>query len=382
MIKYKEDLKLVKSINIPRNDDFTLTLFYDKNTQPKHSLSQQIAEYSISGVPAAMEKLAEVAKDGKSKVKLTFRLTESGTVALEQAAAIADYVVEEKEESPKESNQTKTEKKKKAKKVKKQEKVELKVTVTPLGLQPYTKDLFEKSRAKMKNLDEIDFYKKEVAKSRNDVESYLYATRSQLLDESDDTYKLYSTAEDMNIIKETFEKIDEWFNYQASDLEEKEDPRKVIEEYRKRFTSLKTLCEPIYARYQEKKSRDESFAACDSAVKASQLMIDTLVKQVPWVTEEETKEPLQQVTQLVEWIQQQTELTKVLPLHKDPFIKAADIAARCKRTTGTVMYAVETLMKKPKPQPPVINTNGTATNSNETETNNATTTTTKPKDEL
>jgi hypoxia up-regulated 1 len=352
LFKKYEELKAKKSINIPRKDDFVLSLKYDGTNKPEYS-AQDIIEYTVTGVADAMKMFEEISKDGKSKVKVTFRVTESGTIELESATAILDYVVEQQQPAEKQdANNTKpAQKPKKPKKVKKQEKIELQTSSRSLSILHYNKDLTEKSKKKLKALDDIDYFKQEVSKMRNDLEAYLYATRSQLIDNSDEDYRPFYTEQDLDNIKKAVDQVDEWFNGAAITLEEREEPTTVIEAYRKNLKSLKDLCEPIYYRYKDKQKREAAFADCAGTLQATKLLLDSAKGKAPHVTEDETKEAYTELEQAEQWLNERKEKQASVPLHKDAIVQVFEIESRCKRVSTSVMNTIEKLLKKPAPQP-------------------------------
>jgi hypothetical protein len=200
------------------------------------------------------------------------------------------------------------------------------------------------------------------AKGRNDVESYLYSSRSNIFEE--EKYKNFFTTEDSEKIKKTNEEVDNWLNFGESDDAS-------VEMYEEKLKLMKAVVDPIYERYEEFEKRKKEISVCLDGFNKTTQVVKLFEEKFPQITREEIDDLINLNSKTQKWLQEKIEKQSGTALNLPPVVTSEEIKLECYK----ILQKSLILSKKPPLKPvEVINNNTTESNSTQPEE--------KKKDEL
>eukprot|EP01087_Luapelamoeba_hula_P008852 TRINITY_DN2246_c0_g1_i3.p1 TRINITY_DN2246_c0_g1~~TRINITY_DN2246_c0_g1_i3.p1 ORF type:complete len:996 (-),score=275.07 TRINITY_DN2246_c0_g1_i3:47-2653(-) len=280
--------------------DFTVELSYADG--PKDG--QGISFFTFSG----LDKAQKYNYTGKPKVVLGFKLTTSGLVELERADAEITVITypqpepevnitidadasttaennadgetadsansssdgkeatEQKKEANEDQKEESKDKKPAASKDKKEDKkkpkapaapkkythrVALDVTAKKLNGVKYSQQNIDKARQTLAYWDNLDFVKKDTAESKNDLETFIYATKDKLYDLKD--LAKVTTEAQREELTEALTEAGDWLDDEGYDT--------TAAVYRAKLKSLRKLSDPVFYRVAELERRPKAVTA-------------------------------------------------------------------------------------------------------------------------
>jgi len=172
--------------------------------------------------------------DKENDIKVYIKMTGHGTINLEKAELIEEII--ELEETKPEENKTEEAKKEEEKKAKrkKYKRTNLEISKILKGLKEEEIKMYVNEEKRMSGEDRIA---KETLDKRNEVESYVYESRSKL----DSSFKEYATPEQLQKIHNFLTETESWVYGEGADT--------IKSVYIERLDKMKELVEPITKRF-------------------------------------------------------------------------------------------------------------------------------------
>uniref|UniRef100_A0A7S1KSQ9 Uncharacterized protein n=1 Tax=Percolomonas cosmopolitus TaxID=63605 RepID=A0A7S1KSQ9_9EUKA len=348
-------------VNIPRTEDFHITLKYTDDTIPREFPADgRIAQFHFKNVQESMKDFSEALekdKDAKTKVRIGFELTSAGMLRLHSAQASLEQTVlvpipaerEQKTNDTATEEDLKTDEQKKEteqkaeevkyKEEKKVTKINIEYDVNSFTLPALSEDQLKEMRTRMESFERIETARQLIAKSRNELESRVYATQSLLYDEE---FEPFYVEEESAKLSEVLTASDDWL------METDEDPSVTADDYKKKLQEIDALAQPIKERKEEVNKRAEQVDACKSLFKLTRGLVAEMETNSPHITEEERNNLLNAVSSTEQWIDEQMEKQKATPLNQAPIVTSTEIQTQCAKIEPLTMF----LVNKPKPPPP------------------------------
>jgi hypoxia up-regulated 1 len=292
------------------------------------------------------------------KVSLHTGMDSSGIFSVYKADAAVEVEVEEKipivsnttanETTTPETNTTETSSEKEEKtpefeikKVKRMIKDPLQMNVT-LFLNSMTTEHMVASRKVLREYRERDRVKREIAKSRNDLEGFIIDKSSDLQDEDSKLYA-HSTAEERQEASKALMEAEDWIYGDEAE-------KATAAVFTSKLRSIRKTIDAIEDRIFEASSRSDVVESVKSFTEDAMKTIASWAKSKPWITKEETEMVQKNVTELKEWMQEQSDLQSKKPLHEDPLFKARDVLKRLDSVRKT--FTRINIKSKPIEKPP------------------------------
>jgi molecular chaperone DnaK (HSP70) len=389
-----EELGLKKTINIPREEDFTVTVKYDESVAPVGVTAETslISEHEVIGVGKQMANWTyEDDRGKKKKVRVSFDLTSSGLMKFEGAAATLEETITIR--IPKKKNATATipatkEEEKKAeaatptedkitepaaddkattedkeeyeyKKEKKTTKVNLEVKSKILSkLQPLSDEEKLAIRTRLNGLDQYDKLKRDISAARNTLESTLYELRYQLLDDAQ--YKpFYTDKESANLLGK-IEDTDSWL----SDHDETTISKEEEQLFKDKLSAVTQLSQPIFDRFNQVDLRKKSIQKCRDVFNKTRNYAEKFKTTLTHITEEEWADLTKLAKETEEWVNTTVAKQEQTPLSQPPIALATEFEDKCSIVSARTLM----LVKKPVPKPPKETKNATKAEEKQEET--------------
>jgi len=347
-----DELGSKKSINVPREEDFSITVKYSDDSAPVGYSAQSslLSEYDVIGVNKVMSNWTFEDDRGKNKkVRVTFELNNSGILKLDSATAILEQTVTVRVESKKNTtaNATATEEnteeeKPQYKKEKKVSKVELETKVKVLSVvQPLTDAQKLSITRKMTELEEYEKLKKDISGARNTLESTLYEYRYQLLE--DETYKPFYVESEANALIQKIDETDLW-------MSENDDESIISREreiaYRDQLKGLTDLSQPILDRYNQVQLRAKAIAKCRDEINNTMTYISVFKTISTHITDQEWSDLSELAKETEAWVNATIAKQNTTPLNQAPVALDSDFHSKC----SALKVRRTLLINKPRPQ--------------------------------
>lgn len=294
-----------KIISIPREQDFDISL----ENQGKNFL-----KVSVQDVEKTMGELKPNTTEFKKRSTLTFKLNNNGFVYLESAAA----TLEESGDTRRSLLKSKVDE--------------------SYSIQSLSQAQKEASLKKLQEFETFEQEKKALAKARNELEGYIYTSKSFL--EDDSSLKPFQTEEERNLLEKGIQEASNWL-----DLTDDSTP---MNEYNKRYENLLNLTSPFLSRQNERNSRIKEFDACKAMIPKTRKLLETFEKDIPYITKEERDKLSDLVDEVDKWVDDKKRLQENVKLNETPVIYSDEIKKNCQRIIDQSLI----LVKKPPPPPP------------------------------
>jgi len=213
-------------------------------------------------------------------------------------------------------------------------------------------DLF-KSKQLLSKLRKQDLKKRELAKAKNDLESFIYETRAKMY-EAD--FESVSTEEQRQALSDALMEAEEWMS--------NTDETTTTRAFRDKLTSVQALSNPINFRVYELTSRPQAINATQYLANYTRDMLMRFAIDRPWIPEEDRQELLKMVIDVEEWLsKKEEEQEKLLPSDM-PAFASEDLF---RKLDPIARYSQQLLRRKKPPPPKIKKENVTDTNETETE---------------
>ena len=227
------------------------------------------------------------------------------------------------------------------KKFKRMIKDPLQMNVT-LFLNSMTTEHMVASRKVLREYRERDRVKKEIAKSRNDLEGFIIDKSSDLQDEDSKLYA-HSTDEERQEASKALMEAEDWIYGDEAE-------KATAAVFTAKLRSIRKTIDAIEDRIFEASSRSDVVESVTSFTEDAIKTIASWAKSKPWITKEETEMVQKNVTELKEWIQEQSDLQSKKALNEDPVFKVRDVLKRLESVRKT--FTRVNIKSKPIEKPP------------------------------
>lgn len=360
-------------------DSFSVELKLDNSAGAVLPCCQRrdpLGAFTVSGIAAVVEKYGS-----SGKVALHTAVDQSGVFKLDKAdatvevdAAIPEPAAETNTTTPEgtaESNTTtdaaagdkpKAEKEDEKKKEeepaqpaaptqgkKRTTRVPLNVTGS-LALPGLSTEQMAAARRTLRALRERDNAKRETAKARNDLESYIISTRDKL--ESREDLQAASTEEERDGLRSALADAEDWL-YGDGDSAS-------AAEYRAKLKALRKGGDAIEERAAEAEARPKVTKAALDFVELALKAANAWPTIKPWLNETEVEAAVKSIEEFRDWVKTSMEAQEKKKPHEDPAFTTRELARRMDATRRVFTR----LNNKPKPvvkppPAPVDEKNGT-----------------------
>jgi len=169
--------------------------------------------------------------------------------------------------------------------------------VETLSLQKITESEVKESLRKLKEFEIYEQEKRLLAKARNELEAYIYSSKSYL--EESSPLRPYQTESDLLTLQKVIEESSSWL-----DSQEDSTP---ISEYHKKYDLLLQTTKPFLSKQSEKNLRIKEFEFCAGLFPKTKKLVDTFEKDIPYITKEERDRLLEIVDEVEKWIEEKKE---------------------------------------------------------------------------
>ncbi|WZZ75440.1 hypothetical protein YC2023_086810 [Brassica napus] len=335
--------------------DFDVSLAYEsEDILPPGITSPVFAQYSVSGLTDATEKYSSRNLSAPIKANLHFSLSRSGILSLDRGDAvieITEWVEVPKKNVTIESNTTSTtgnastgaasdensqENKEELqadagnstaeepavvdlgteKKLKKRTfRIPLKVVEKTVGPgAPFTKESLAEAKTKLEALDKKDKERRRTAELKNNLESYIYATKEKVQD------WLYMDGEDANAT-----------------------------EFQERLDSLKAIGSPISLRSDELTARPVAVEYAQKYLTEVKEIIKEWETNKTWLPKEKINEVSKEAEKVKSWLEKNEAEQKKTSLWSKPVFTSDEVYAK----VFTMQDKVTKVNRIPKPKPKI-----------------------------
>merc|ERR1711871_143425 len=395
LFKPRTILEKKRMIKFQHDKDIVCSLQYEEHPKfPEHA-NQKLGGYHITGIEAFVAE-ANMKELGKPTVLLTFKLDGvDGILKLIKAEATLEEMIipapdpavnktgdennetvsteeNKKEGSEKKENETKNETEKNAtgakevveppKPKKRVHRRTLKfVFIEPTGdaaVAALSSAELAASVAKLKALDDADAERKIRDGLKNDLETYVFSTRSKIREAEEEVSKV-STDEEREKIMEDLEAIEEWL------YEDGEDggANAPTDAYKQKMEKMDKRVNAIFHRLAELEARPKAIEAARSILEAATSKIAEWAEVRPQISEDDAKSAKLMVEEVGKWLDEKEKKQAELATTDTPAFSSTDV----KKQIRPLSRLISSLLSKKLPSPidpNVVNmtdTNSTAT---------------------
>ncbi|XP_010440120.1 PREDICTED: heat shock 70 kDa protein 17 [Camelina sativa] len=355
--------------------DFDVSLSYEsEDILPPGTTSPVFAQYSVSGLADTSEKYSSRNLSAPIKANLHFSLSRSGILSLDRGDAVIEITewvevpkknvtidsntttatgnaTDENSQDNKEDLQTDagnstasnttaevdlgTEKKLK----KRTFRIPLKVVEKTVGPgAPFTTESLAEAKIKLEALDKKDRERRRTAELKNNLESYIYATKEKL--ETPEFEKI-STQEERKAFVEKLDEVQDWLYMDGEDAN--------ATEFQDRLDSLKAIGNPISFRSEELTARP---VAVEYARKYENELKETTKeweKNKTWLPKEKINEVSKEAEKVKSWLDKNVAEQEKTALWSKPVFTSTEVYSK----VFTLQDKVTKVNKIPKPKPKI-----------------------------
>lgn len=330
MFERGSNFSCVRRVALRRAGQFNVTASYDESSIefsfPKQA-PREIATFCIDA-PSGCE----------NKIRVNVKQDIHGTITLSSAQMVQDIEEEElsaakeesKEEAKKEPPAEPATKKKKIKKT------NLDFTISrPMDWTKAEKDKAYEAEVQMENTDRIE---RETVNMRNELESYLYEMRDNIVSES----KLapFCTDGERAKFQNALESTENWL------YEDGFDTTKSV--YAEKLKAVKKMGDPIQIRYNESQGRPTAIKALQRSIEKYKNWLNSSQTDDKYkhITDEERQTCHTKTDETSSWLYAMLDEQGAMPQCADPVLTVKEIHAHSKEL-GVVMSPI---MHKPPPK--------------------------------
>ncbi|KIZ04287.1 hypothetical protein MNEG_3673 [Monoraphidium neglectum] len=179
--------------------------------------------------------------------------------------------------------------------------------------------------------------KRDTARSKNDLESYIIATRERLEDEA---WQEVSTEEQRSDFREALMDAEDWL-YGDGEAE-------AAAGFRKRLAELRAVGNPIARRAAELAARPKAVAAARESAELALKVAGLWHETKPWINETDAAEMVEKLNKFLSWLGDQEAAQAKLAAHEEPAFESLSVTLRWE----LLSKAFDRLNNKRKPRPP------------------------------
>ncbi|PKI52700.1 hypothetical protein CRG98_026909 [Punica granatum] len=350
--------------SIIHNKDFEVSLAYESGELlPPGVSSPDFAHYAVSGLSDASEKYSLRNLSSPIKASLHFSLSrkwvevprknlivDNSTSATPDVTAEASTTEESTEKPPIDSassikSNTSPEEQGSEdlvpeKKLKKRTfRVPLKITDKTSGPgNPLSKEYFAEAKGKLDALDKKDAERRRTAELKNDLESYIYATKEQL--ETSEEFSKISTSEERQSFIEKMDEVQQWLYTEGEDA--------TATKFQERLNSLKAVGDPIFFRLKELTARPAAVEHARGYLHELKEIVKNWETNKSWIPRESIDEVLNDADKLKIWLEEKDNEQKQSDDNKTAFT-----ADEVYRKILSLQDTVSSVNRIPKPKPKI-----------------------------
>lgn len=216
---------------------------------------------------------------------------------------------------------------------------------------------FEKSRATIRALDEADAERKLRDGLKNELESYVFSTRSKIREAEEEVAKV-STEEEREKIMEDLEGIEDWL-YEDGEEGGANAP---VDAYKQKRKKMDDRVNAIFFRLAELEARPKAIEAARAILEAAKTKVEEWKTVRPQITEEDIKTTTLMVDEIAKWLEEKEAKQAELDSTADPAFSSLDV----KKQIRPLSRLVSRMLSKKLPMPVAPNaTEGNATTTDE-----------------
>ncbi|KAL1194655.1 Heat shock 70 kDa protein 17 [Cardamine amara subsp. amara] len=357
--------------------DFDASLAYE-DILPPGTTSPVFAQYSISGLTDATERYSSRNLSAPIKANLHFSLSRSGILSLDRGDAVIEITEwvevpkknvtidnntttttgnastgtasdensqENKEELQADAGNSTTtnttaEEPVTEKKLKKRTfRIPLKVVEKTVGPgAPFTKESLAEAKIKLEALDKKDRERRRTAELKNDLESYIYATKEKL-----DTpeFEKITTQEERSSFIEKLDEVQDWLYMDGVDAN--------ATECQNQLDSLKAIGNPISFRSEELTARPVAVEYAQKYLTDLKEIIKEWEVNKTWLSKEKIDEVSKEGEKVKSWLEKNVAEQEKTALWSKPVFTSDEVYAK----VFTLQDKVTKVNKIPKPKPKI-----------------------------
>ncbi|KAG9442695.1 hypothetical protein H6P81_018549 [Aristolochia fimbriata] len=369
--------------SIKHNKDFEVSLGYENvNELPPGVTSENFAHYTVSGLADASDKYSSRNLSSPIKANLHFSQSRSGVVSLDRAEAVIEITewvdvpvknltVENStssapnisvEASPDNGTDVGNEKltmesgaenltnpieepinngvimEKKLKK--KTFRVPLKIEEKTSGPgMLLSKDLMSEAKSKLAALDKKDADRRRTAELKNNLESYIYATKDKL-DTSEEIQKT-STEEERQTFSQKLDEVQDWLYTDGEDAS--------ATEFQEQLDKLKAIGDPIFFRLNELTARPAACQVARRYLGDIQQIVSDWEKNKSWLPKPRIEEVLAEADKLKKWLEDKEAQQKMSSDFSIPVFTSDEVYGK----VVDLQEKVASVNRIPKPKPKI-----------------------------
>ncbi|CAN8324822.1 unnamed protein product [Cochlearia groenlandica] len=364
--------------------DFDVSLSYEpEDILPPGITSPVFAQYSVSGLAETTEKYSSRNLSAPIKANLHFSLSRSGILSLDRGDAVVEITEwvevpkknvtvdnntttttgntsteaasdeENKEDLQADAGNSTTSNKTAEepavvdlgteRKLKKRTfRVPLKVVEKTVGPgAPLTIESLAEAKTKLEALDKKDKERRRTAELKNNLESYVYATKEKL--ETPEFEKI-STQEERKAFVEKLDEVQDWLYMDGEDAN--------ATEFQDRLDSLKAIGSPISLRSEELKARPIAVEYAQKYLTEVKEIIKEWETSKTWLPKQKIDEVSKEVEKVKSWLEKNESEQKKTALWSKPVFTSDEVYAK----VFTLQDKVTKVNRIPKPKPKVEKT--------------------------
>jgi len=367
-----EESPKVRRVTFKRDAPFEVALTYDSSAVEMlpEGCSLEVATFRVTGMPTQTDAKGGAEGEDPPKVRVNFKHDMNGIVSVSSAQMMLEEVVEQEKEGGKNGSPEKKEDEKKeggggektdenkgdsakeaaaapdhdakepatppppAGSKKKFRKHELKVEMlTSTGLTPDQLNQALETEAQMALQDKVI---RETTEKRNDLETYIYQMRDQIIDRLAPFLSMDAKEE----FKKQLEEAEEWlYSDEGFDT--------VKSAYVTKLGDLKGMGDPCVRREYEHLNREKAQKELSQRVEEYKALANTTDDAFAHITESERAKVKDECKATLDWLYEALDKQKDKELYEDPVLTTGDIY-----TKNQVLYNVcNPILSRPKPAP-------------------------------
>lgn len=223
-------------------------------------------------------------------------------------------------------------------------KVPLSLKVKTLDVADLTEAGEKESKARMADFRKKEITKRETAKAKNNLETFIYAMQDKL---SNADVEAASTEEERSTLREQLSAASDWLYEDGMDVG--------AADYIARADELNSTAKEIMFRVKEHKDRPEAVSRLEQSLKMSFEFVEKVKTmnanltegENPWITETEMESLLTVANETSTWLAEKKAKQAETPLTETPVLKTSAIAQKAAKLDRELL----SLIKKPKPKP-------------------------------
>lgn len=321
----------VKMLTLHRSSTFHLDAFYAKEKELPSGSSTKISSTTVGPF--------QVSHSEKEKVKVRVQLNLHGIVTVDSAWLIEEHrdvsrnIVDGDDQASSDVNGTDTHSicsPTSSSEVMKR----LDLPIREIVYGGMTKADFLQAQEKELQLAQQDIKVEQTKEKRNTLESYVYETRSKLLD----TYRSFASESEKERISTNLQQTEEWLYEDGDDESENV--------YSKKLEDLKKLIDPIEMRYMDEEARAQAKKVLLNCIEEHRMAVKSAHP-----TEREAV--LNECFKAEKWLQERTQLQDSLPKNADPIIWSSEIKRNTEALDAMCKHIMRSKSSGPRTEDPM-----------------------------